>query len=29
MTIKSISTTQAEIRNTDFTTNGYTWMSIG
>ena len=29
MTINSISTTQAVIRNTDGTTNGYTWMSIG
>ena len=29
MTVKSISKTQAVIRNTDGTTNGYTWMSIG
>ena len=29
MNILSISTTQAKIRNTDHTTNGYTWMSIG
>ena len=29
MTINSISKTQAVIRNTDYQTNGYTWMSIG
>lgn len=29
MNIKSISTTRAVIRNTDGTTNGYTWISIG
>ncbi len=29
MNIVSISKTQAVIRNTDGTTNGYTWMSIG
>lgn len=29
MNIKSISTSNCVIRNTDGTTNGYTWMSIG
>ena len=29
LTIKSISATQAVVRNTDHVTNGYTWMSIG